>query len=89
MKITKERLKQIIKEEISLFVEEEDKPTPKQKAALKFVKEHDKVARLVKKDGKWKIKVTIDVKDTKTDKWEEEVHYIEPTIKAAKRVLEY
>ena len=47
MKITKERLKQIIKEEISLFVEEEDKPTPKQKPPIKFVKEHDKVARLV------------------------------------------
>ena len=85
MKITRTRLKQIIKEELDRASE------IKAERVVNFIKDHgDTHAELVyQDDGSVKIKVVTKVYDTNTRKTSSEVNYIEPTMRAAKRILEY
>ena len=85
MKITKQKLKQIIKEEIDRAAE------IKAEKIVNFIKDHgDTHAELVhQEDGSMKIKVVTKVYDTNTRKTSSEVNYIEPTMRAARRILEY
>jgi len=85
MKITKTRLKQIIKEEIDRASE------IKAERIVSFIKDHgDTHAELVHQDdGSMKIKVVTKVYDTNTRKTSSKVDYIEPTMQAARRILEY
>ena len=85
MKITKQKLKQIIKEEIDRAAE------IKAEKVVNFIKDHsDTHAELVhQEDGSMKIKVVTKVYDTNTRKMSSEVNYIEPTMRAARRILEY
>lgn len=85
MKLTKTKLKQLVKEELDRASE------IKAERVLNFIKDHgDTHAELVhQKDGSMKIKVVTKVYDTNTRKMSSEVNYIEPTMRAAKRILEY
>jgi hypothetical protein len=85
MKIAKNRLKQIIKEEIDRAAE------IRAERVVNFIKDHDDThAELVHQDdGSMKIKVVTKVYDTNTRKMSSEVNYIEPTMQAARRILEY
>ena len=85
MKITKTRLKQIIQEEIDRAAE------IKAERVVNFIKDHgDTHAELVhQEDGSMKIKVVTKVYDTNTRKTSSKVDYIEPTMRAARRILEY
>ena len=85
MKIAKQKLKQIIKEEIDRAAE------IKAEKIVNFIKDHgDTHAELVhQEDGSMKIKVVTKVYDTNTRKTSSEVNYIEPTMRAARRILEY
>ena len=85
MKLTKTRLKQIIKEEIDAADE------IKAERVVNFINDHsDTHAELVHQDdGSMKIKVVTKVYDTNTRKTSSEVTYIQPTMQAARRILEY
>ena len=85
MKITRTRLKQIIKEELDRASE------IKAERVVNFIKGHgDTHAELVHQDdGSMKIKVVTKVYDTNTRKMSSEVNYIEPTMQAARRILDY
>ena len=85
MKIAKNRLKQIIKEEIDRAAE------IKAERVVNFIKDHgDTHAELVHQEGgSMKIKVVTKVYDTNTRKMSSEVNYIEPTMRAARRILDY
>jgi len=83
MKLTKTRLKELIKEEVALTIKAE--------RVVNFINDHgDTRAELVHQDdGSMKIKVVTKVYDTNANKMSSEVNYIEPTMQAAKRILEY
>ena len=85
MKIAKNRLKQIIKEEIDRAAE------IKAERVVNFIKDHgDTHAELVHQEGgSMKIKVVTKVYDTNTRKMSSEVNYIQPTMRAARRILDY
>ena len=85
MKIAKNRLRQIIKEEIDRAAE------IKAERVVNFIKDHgDTHAELVHQEGgSMKIKVVTKVYDTNTRKMSSEVNYIEPTMRAARRILDY
>jgi len=63
----------------------------KAERVVKFINDHDDThAELVHQDdGSMKIKVVTKVYDTNIDKMNSEVNYIEPTMQAARRILEY
>jgi len=83
MKLTKAKLKELIKEEIASTIEAE--------RVVNFIKDHPPVhAELVyQDDGSIKIKVVSRVYNVNTRKSSQEVKYIEPTMRAARRYLEY
>ena len=85
MKLTRTKLKQIIKEEIDRAAE------IKAERVVNFIKDHgDTHAELVHQEGgSMKIKVVTKVYDTHTRKMSSEVNYIEPTMRAARRILDY
>ena len=85
MKITKNRLKQLVKEELDRASE------IKAERIVNFIKDHgDTHAELVyQDDDSMKIKVVTKVYDTNTRKMSSEVNYIEPSMRAARRILEY
>ena len=85
MKLTRTKLKQIIKEELDRASE------IRAERVVNFIKDHDDThAELVhQEDGSMKIKVVTKVYDTNTRKTSSEVNYIEPTMRAARRILEY
>ena len=85
MKLTRTKLEQLVKEEIDRAAE------IRAERVVNFIKEHDDThAELVRQeDGSMKIKVVTKVYDTNTRKMSSEVNYIEPTMRAAKRILEY
>ena len=73
------------------LVNEEDASTIKAERVVNFIKDHgDTHAELVhQEDGSMKIKVVTKVYDTNTRKMSSEVNYIEPTMRAARRILDY
>ena len=83
MKLTRTQLNQIIKEEISSTIQA--------KRIVDFLKDHGDVGAELshKDDGGLEIMVTTKVFDTVTGEMETEVHYIEPTMSAAREILEY
>ena len=85
MKLTITKLKQLIKEEIDRAAE------IKAERIVSFIKDHgDTHAELVHQDdGSMKIKVVTKVYDTNTRKTSSKVDYIEPTMRAARRILDY
>ena len=85
MKLTRTKLKQIIKEEIDRAAE------IRAERVVYFIKDHaDTHAELVhQEDGSMKIKVVTKVYDTNTRKMSSEVNYIQPTMRAARRILDY
>ena len=85
MKLTITKLKQLIKEEIDRAAE------INAERIVSFIKDHgDTHAELVHQDdGSMKIKVVTKVHDTNTRKTSSKVDYIEPTMRAARRILDY
>jgi hypothetical protein len=85
MKLTRTKLRELVKEELDRASE------IKAERVVNFIKDHgDTHAELVHQDdGSMKIKVVTKVYDTNTRKMSSEVNYIEPTMRAAKRILEY
>ena len=85
MKLTRTKLKELIKEEIDRAAE------IRAERVVNFIKDHgDTHAELVRQDdGSTKIKVVTKVYDTNTRKMSSEVNYIEPTMRAARRILDY
>ena len=85
MKLTKTKLKQLVKEELDRASE------IKAERIVNFIKDHgDTHAELVHQDdGSMKIKVVTKVYDTNTRKMSSKVSYIEPTMRAARRILDY
>jgi hypothetical protein len=85
MKLTRIKLKQIIREEIDRASE------IKAERVVSFIKDHgDTHAELEhQEDGSLKIKVVTKVYDTNTRKTSSKVDYIEPTMQAARRILNY
>ena len=83
MKLTRTQLNQIIKEEISSTIQA--------KRIVDFLKDHGDVGAELshKDDGGLEIMVTTKVFDTVTGEMETEVHYIKPTMSAAREILEY
>ena len=73
------------------LVNEDEASTIKAERIVNFIKDHgDTHAELVHQDdGSMKIKVVSKVYDTNTRKISSEVSYIEPSMRAARRILQY
>ena len=85
MKLTRTKLKDLVREELDRASEN------RAEKVVNFIKDHgDTHAELVhQEDGSMKIKVVTKVYDTNTRKMSSKVSYIEPSMRAARRILEY
>ena len=85
MKLTRTKLRELVKEELDRASE------IRAEKVVNFIKDHgDTHAELVyQEDGSMKIKVVTKVYDTNTRKMSSEVNYIQPTMRAARRILDY
>ena len=90
MKITKTRLKQIIKEEIDSFISESQKVAKRRaENAVKFIKAHGNEAKVIKVgDGVFKIEATKVIFDTKTGESKEETEIIKKRLEKVEKKLE-